>query len=387
MAQRWIPAVFMRGGTSKGLFFEDHVLPTDPHERDAFFLAAMGSPDRYGRQLDGMGGGLSSLSKAVIVAPSTRTDVDVDYTFAQVAVDEPVVDYASNCGNLASAVGPFAVDQNLLTPTDGMTIVRMFNTNTGKVIHAHFEVADGYARVEGDLTIPGVSGAGAPIKLDFLDPGGSRTGALLPTGTVIDHLDTGCGRIRVSLVDSANPVVFVSAAAVGLHGSETVAELEANPTVLTLLDELRRQAAVAMGLCDHPDDAPLSNPKVAVIAAPATYTTLDGTVISAVDYDISVRTISSGQVHRAIPVTGALCTAVARKLSGTLVAGLTTDTGTPLRIGSPSGVFATDADVDDTGHARSASLYRTCRRLMQGSVPHHQPDDAPPNATTAIGPR
>lgn len=376
MAQRWIPAVFMRGGTSKGLFFEEHVLPPDPQERDAFFLVAMGSPDRYGRQLNGMGGGLSSLSKAVIVAPSSRTDVDVDYTFAQVAVDEPVVDYASNCGNLASAVGPFAVDQHLLAPADGITTVRMFNTNTEKVIHAHFDVADGHARVDGDLTIPGVSGAGAPIKLDFLDPGGSRTGALLPTGAVNDHLNTGRRPIGVSLVDAANPVVFVSAHTVGLHGSETVAELEANPTVLTLLDQLRRQAAVAMGLCDHPEDAPLSNPKVAIVAPPATYTTLDGTMIAKSDYDISVRTISSGQVHRAIPVTGALCTAVARKLSGTLVAELAPDTGTALRIGSPSGVFATDADID-AGYARSASLYRTCRRLMQGSVPHHRTDRAP----------
>jgi len=373
MAQEWIPAAFMRGGTSKGLFFEESALPCDTRVRDAFFLSALGSPDRYGRQLNGMGGGLSSLSKAVVVTPSARDGVDVDYTFAQIAVDKPVVDYASNCGNLASAVGPFAVDQGLVTPPEGMATVRLFNTNTDKVIHAHFEVTEGYARVDGDFTIPGVSGTGAPVKLDFLDPGGSRTGRLLPTGATIDHLTADRGSIPVSMIDAANPVVFVAAEAVGLRGAETVNELEARPAVLAILEELRRQAAVAMGLCDRREDAPLSNPKVAIIAPPTTYITLDGTVVDANDFDISVRTISSGQVHRAIPVTAALCTAVAQKLRGTLVADMAAGTGSALRIGSPSGVFAADADVDSSsGGARSASLYRTCRRLMQGSVPHLQ---------------
>lgn len=369
MAQQWIPAAFVRGGTSKGLFFEAWTLPAEPQERDAVFLAALGSPDRYGRQLYGMGGGLSSLSKAVIVEPSTRAGVDVDYTFAQVAVDKPIVDYAANCGNLASAVGPYAVDQGLVDRPDGPVTVRLYNTNTDKVIDAHFEVADGAAKASGTFSIPGVSGTGSPIKLDFLNPGGARTGRLLPTGNVCDRLATDRGEVLVSLVDATNPVVFIAASMLGLRGHESVAELEAETAVLVHIDQIRRNAAVAMGLSTRPEDAPLSNPKVAIIAGPHDYATLDGTLVTATEYDLSVRMISVEQVHRAVTVTGALCTAVAQQLPGTLVSDLAVRTPRSLRIGSPSGVFAVDADVDpDALHARSASLYRTCRRLMQGSV-------------------
>ncbi|WP_019203047.1 2-methylaconitate cis-trans isomerase PrpF family protein [Tsukamurella sp. 1534] len=365
----WIPAAFIRGGTSKGLFFEERELPGDPRCRDAFLLSAMGSPDPYGRQLDGMGGGLSSLSKAVIVAPSGRAGVDVDYTFAQIAIDRPIVDYSSNCGNLASAVGPFAVDQGVVERPDGAATVRMYNTNTGKTIDAHFEVADGTARVDGDLAIPGVGGAGAPVRLDFLDPGGSRTGRLLPSGAEAERIDTRHGPIEASLVDAGNPVVFVTAEAAGIRGDETVAELESLPGVLSRLEEVRCRAAVVMGLCATPDGAPFAAPKVAVVAPPSAYSTLDGTPVGADAYDLSVRTISSGQVHRAIPVTTALCAAVADALPGTVVARTARDRDGALRIGSPSGVFATEAEVDDDGRAVRASLYRTCRRLMQGSVP------------------
>ena len=369
MAQRWIPAAFVRGGTSKGLFFEASALPADREERDAFFLAAMGSPDHYGRQLDGMGGGFSSLSKVVIVDRSRRPGIDVDYTFAQIAVDRPIVDYAANCGNLASAVGPYAVDQKLVDRPDGPTTVRLYNTNTDKIIDAHFEVDNSCARVEGDLRIPGVSGTGAPVKLDFLAPAGARTGQLLPTGSVLDRLNTESGTVQVSLVDATNPVVFIAAATLGLHGAESVAELEAQTATLDHIDRIRRHAAVAMGMCTMPEDAPLSNPKIAIIAGPSSYTTLDGTTIDASEYDLGVRMISVEQVHRAVTVTGALCTAVAQQLPGTLVADTVTTTQAKLRIGSPSGVFTVDADVDPHDHdVRSASLYRTCRRLMHGAV-------------------
>ena len=369
MAQRWIPAAFVRGGTSKGLFFEASALPADHEERDAFFLAAMGSPDHYGRQLDGMGGGFSSLSKVVIVDRSRRPGIDVDYTFAQIAVDRPIVDYAANCGNLASAVGPYAVDQKLVHRPDGPTTVRLYNTNTDKIIDAHFEVENSCARVEGDLRIPGVSGTGAPVKLDFLAPAGARTGQLLPTGSVLDRLNTESGTVAVSLVDATNPVVFIAAATLGLHGAESVAELEAQTATLDHIDRIRRHAAVAMGMCTTPEDAPLSNPKIAIIAGPSSYITLDGTTIDASEYDLAVRMISVEQVHRAVTVTGALCTAVAQQLPGTLVADAVTTTHAKLRIGSPSGVFTVDADVDPHNHdVRSASLYRTCRRLMHGSV-------------------
>lgn len=367
MTQRWIPAAFIRGGTSKGLFFETHALPTDHGDRDRLFLAALGSPDEYGRQLDGMGGGLSSLSKAVTVGPSTRPEADVDYTFAQISVDKPIVDYAANCGNLASAVGPYAVDQGIVTRPDGPATVRLYNTNTDKVIHAHFEVEDGYARAEGNLSIPGVHGTGAPVELEFLDPAGARTGALLPTGSLTDRLTTSRGDLDVSLVDATNPVVFVAAEVLGLHGDETVAELETNTAVMDYLDEVRRLAAVAMGLCDRPEDAPLSNPKIAIVSTPRDYQVLSGAAVSAADYDLGMRMISVEQVHRAVTVTGALCAAVAQKLTGSLVERTAAPTGRQLRIGSPSGVFEVAADVENN-HPRSASLFRTCRRLMQGSV-------------------
>ena len=367
MAQRWIPAAFVRGGTSKGLFFEAGDLPAEGKDRDAIFLAALGSPDPYGRQLDGMGGGLSSLSKVVVVTRSNRSGIDAEYTFAQVMVDKPVVDYAANCGNLASAVGPYAVDQGLVDRTDGPATVRIYNTNTDKVIEAHFEVRDGCARVDGSFTIPGVSGSGAPVKLDFLDPAGARTGRLLPSGALVDQLSIDGIEFTVSLVDATNPVVFIDAASRGLRGDESVAALEAQPALLALLDQIRRRAAVAMGLCERPEDAPMSNPKVAIVSAPADYATLDGATVLAADHDLGIRMISVGQVHRAVTVTGALCTAVAQQLPGTLVADIIPGYVEGLRIGSPSGVFTVDADVDGL-EVRSASLFRTCRRLMQGSV-------------------
>ncbi|OZC73992.1 PrpF family protein [Rhodococcus sp. 06-462-5] len=377
MVQKWTPAAFVRGGTSKGLFFDEADLPADPSDRDALFLSALGSPDVYGRQLDGMGGGLSSLSKAVTVAPSTRPGIDVEYTFAQISVDKPIVDYAANCGNLASAVGPYAVDQKMVAAADGPVSVRIYNTNTSKVIVAHFDVLDGMARTDGPLAIPGVSGTGAPVKLEFLDPGGARTGRLLPTGAATDHLTTSAGPIEVSLVDATNPVVFVRADSVGLSGHESVAELEATSAALAVLDELRRQAAVAMGLCDRPEDAPLSNPKIAIIAGPRDYVTLSGMPVDSSTYDISIRMISVEQVHRAVTVTGALCTAVAQQIPDTLVARIAEPRREQLRVGSPSGVFdvAADVAVDDGGvlQARSATLYRTCRRLMQGSVATQNP--------------
>ncbi|OZF01390.1 2-methylaconitate cis-trans isomerase PrpF family protein [Rhodococcoides fascians] len=371
MVQRWTPAAFVRGGTSKGLFFDEADLPADAGERDALFLSALGSPDLYGRQLDGMGGGLSSLSKAVTVTPSIRPGVDVEYTFAQISVDKPVVDYAANCGNLASAVGPYAVDQGMVQAADGPVSVRIYNTNTNKVIVAHFEVSGGVARTDGTFAIPGVSGTGAPVKLEFLDPGGARTGRLLPTGMPTDHLSTSAGRLLVSLVDATNPVVFVRADSVGLSGHESVGELEANTAALAVLDEMRRQAAVAMGLCSRPEGAPLSNPKIAIISAPRDYMTLSGLAVAASSYDIAIRMISVEQVHRAITVTGALCTAVAQQIPGTLVAQVAEPRNGQLRVGSPSGVFEVAADVvDDAGELRAqgASLYRTCRRLMQGAV-------------------
>lgn len=369
MSQRAIPAVFMRGGSSKGVFFHARDLPGDRSALDPILLSVIGSPDPYGRQLDGMGGGISSLSKAVIIGPPTRPDCDVDYTFAQVSVDRPVVDWASNCGNLSSAVGPFAVDEGLVAAGDGEALVRIHQVNTSKVIHARFPVSAGKAVVTGGFAIAGVAGTGARIRLDFLDPGGAGTGRLLPTGNPRDVLDVpGFGPVPVSMVDAANPIVFVAAGNLGLSGTELPDAIEARPQVMTALDWIRRQAAVAMGMAARPEDAPLSVPKVAMLAAPAGYTTLDGQTVGADAQDVAVRMISMERAHRAVPLTGAMCLGVAARLPGTVAHALARAAGgDEVRVANPSGVLSVGAEVEG-GEARSALVFRTARRLMQGEV-------------------
>ncbi|MCM3850027.1 hypothetical protein ND486_27935 [Pseudonocardia sp. DR1-2] len=372
MTQRWVPAVFVRGGTSKGLFFHDRDLPADGAERDALFLAALGSPDPHGRQLDGMGGGLSSLSKVVVVRQAGEPDVDVEYAFSQVDVGTAVVDHSTNCGNLSSAVGPFAVDEGLVAVADGEVTLRLRNTDTGALIHSTFRVTDGVADTAGGLRIPGVAGRGAPIELRYLDPAGSRTGRLLPTGRVCDELRTAAGAVRVSLVDAAMPTVFVAAADVGLTGAETPEALDA-ASELPVLDAVRRAGAVAMGLCDDPADAPLGAPKIAVVAPARGFLAGDGSAYAARDTDLLVRAVSMGRAHRALPGTVAMCCAVAARLPGGLVHELAAGpaTGSPVRIGCPSGVVTADAQVEARGpevSVRSASLFRTARPLMRGAV-------------------
>src|ERR1700760_4277930 len=239
-----LPAVFMRGGTSRAVMFHARDLP-ERSEWDPIFLAAMGSPDPNGRQLNGMGGGISSLSKICVLAPSERADADIDYTFAQVQIREPHVDYHSNCGNMSSAVGPFAVDEGIMRPNGDTAVLRIFNTNTGKIIRSTFPLQDGRAATDGDLAIPGVAGTGAPVRLDFLTPGGATTGRLLPTGQAIDRLDVpGIGPIEVSMVDAANACVFVRARDLGLTGRELPEGLERDPSRLERLQAIRRQASV-----------------------------------------------------------------------------------------------------------------------------------------------
>src|ERR1700742_1317221 len=243
-----LPAVFMRGGTSRAVMFHQRDLP-ERSQWDPIFLAAMGSPDPNGRQLNGMGGGISSLSKVCVLAPSDRPDADIDYTFAQVQIREPRVDYRSNCGNMSSAVGPFAVDEGIVRPNADTAVVRIFNTNTRKIIRSTFALTDGRATTDGDLAIPGVAGTGAPIRLDFLSPGGSLTGHLLPTGNVRDRLEVpGFGSIEVSMVDAAKPCVIVRARDIGLTGTELPESLDTNSAVLARLEAIRRAGAIAMGL-------------------------------------------------------------------------------------------------------------------------------------------
>lgn len=369
MTQRAIPAVFMRGGSSKGVFFHARDLPDERSALDPILLAVLGSPDPYGRQLDGMGGGISSLSKAVIIGPPSRPDCDVDYSFAQVSVDRPVVDWASNCGNLSSAVGPFAVDEGLVAATDGEALVRIHQVNTSKVIHARFAVRDGRAVVTGGFAIAGVAGTGARIRLDFLDPGGAATGKLLPTGSTTDVLDVpGFGSVAVSMVDAANPIAFVAAADLGLTGTETPEAIEARPKVMAALDWIRRQAAVAMGMAARPEDAALSVPKVAVLSAPADYRSIEGTPVAAGEHDVAVRMISMERAHKAVPLTGAMCLGVAARLPGSVAHHLARPVaGDEVRVANPSGVLSVGAEVE-AGRAVSALVFRTARRLMQGEV-------------------
>jgi 2-methylaconitate cis-trans-isomerase PrpF len=379
-------AVFMRGGTSKALMFRAADLPAERAQWDSIFLQAMGSPDANGRQLDGMGGGLSSLSKVCVIGPPTRPDADVDFTFAQIAVGESLVDYGGNCGNMSAAVGPFAIEEGIVpTQPDGEAVVRIHNTNTAKIIVARFPVVNGLLPAHGDLEIDGVAGSSAPIRLEFLAPGGSKTGLLLPARAAQDPLDVaGVGRILATCVDAANPCVFVATGTVGKTGVELPAELEVDAAFLDRMERIRCAASVRMGLA--PDLAAAgrlaSIPKVAMVCAPRRAPLLSGATLEASAMDIAVRMISVGQPHRAVPITGAICLAVAARVPGSIPHGLCTAAAGPIRVGHASGVTVVDAAVTSaesagTARAEYGAVYRTARRLFEGRVLIRGPRPAP----------
>lgn len=381
MKQVRIPAVFMRGGTSKAVIFHARDLPRDREAWAPIFRSAIGANDPSARQLDGMGGGVSSLSKVCIIGPPSRPDADVDYTFAQIGVIDDTVDYGGNCGNMSSAIGPFAIDEGLVPlPADGQAVVRIHNTNTSKIIVSRFAVEAGQAAVDGKMVLDGVAGSGAPIRLEFLSPGGARTGKLLPTGHPVDELDVpGLGRIAASLVDAANPCVFVAAEALGCTGIEMPEAIERNKELLARLEGVRQSACVAMGIARDLDEAARikSVPKVAMVTAPRAASTLSGAQLAPSDMDITVRMISVGQPHRAVALTCALCLSVATRLKGTIPAtcakGLAPE-ASAIRIAQPSGITHVDAKVTPAGpggepaHADYAAVYRTARRLFEGRV-------------------
>jgi hypothetical protein len=377
MKQIKIPAVFMRGGTSKAIVFQQKDLPADRARWDDIFLAAIGSPDPSGRQLDGMGGGVSSLSKVCVVGPASRPDADIDYTFAQVLVKDKRVDYSGNCGNMSSAMGPFALDERLVHCAGPEAVVRIHNTNTKKIIRSRFLVDEGLAAVDGELSIPGVSGTGSPVRLEFLNPGGATTGKLLPTGNVSDVLDVpGIGKITVSMVDAGNACVFVRAQDVGLSGIEMPEALDANREVMEKLAAIRLAASVAMGIsADLAAAVQITTvPFIGFIAEPREAKLLSGESIRADDIDLTGRIISSGQTHRALPLTGSLCMAVAARLQGSVVnraARAASSVDAPIRIGMPSGVLvvaATVKNVQGDWVAEQGAFYRTARRLFEGAV-------------------
>ena len=368
-AQIRLPAAFMRGGTSNALVFHARDLPADREDWPALFCAAMGSPDPNGRQLDGMGGGISSLSKVCVVGPPSRPDADIDYTFFQIAVDRAEADTSGNCGNMSSAMGPFAVDEGLVAAGDSEAVVRIHNTNTARLIHARFPVRDGRAVVDGNFPLPGVAGTGAPVRLEFLDPGGAGTGKLLPTGRPVDRLDVpGLGAIDVSIVDAANLCCFVRAEDIGLTGGETPAMLDSDTETLTRLEAVRRAAGTAAGL----DPVPTGIPKVGMVAPPTAFESLSGECLGAADMDFAARMVSVGRPHRAVPLTAALCLGVAARMQGTLVHEASRSSGgSDIRIGHPSGVAPVAAEVSGSGaeaRAERAIVYRTARRLMDGFV-------------------
>ncbi|MGH2453353.1 MAG: 2-methylaconitate cis-trans isomerase PrpF family protein [bacterium] len=376
MRQRRVPAVLMRGGTSRAVFFHSRDLPAEEALRDRVILSIFGGGDPYGRQIDGLGGATSTTSKAAIIAPPSLPDADVDYTFGQVSVTTPLVDYGGNCGNISSAVGPFAIEEGMVEATGPVTVVRIWQTNTRKRIIAHVPTDRGLPRVEGDFVIDGVPGSGGQIRLEFLDPGGSMTGRLLPTGHPTDLLDVpGVGGVTVSLVDAANPLVFVRPADLGLTGLEMPDRVDGDDALLSRLEAVRAAAGVRIGLARSMEEATSRSPgvpKLAWISPPATYTSTKGTAVAAERIDLVGRIMSMGRLHRSYALTGAIATSVAAQIEGTLPheaarpgpAGERT-----VRVGHPAGVIEVGALVarrDGQWVAEKVVTRRTARRLMEG---------------------
>ena len=378
MPQNKLPAVFMRGGTSKAIIFHARDLPRSRDAWEPIFLAVIGSPDPNMRQLDGMGGGVSSLSKVCVIGPPTHPDADVDYTFAQVLIDKARVDYNGNCGNMSSAIGPFAVDEGLVPkPRDGKAVVRIHNTNTRKIIVSRFGMDGDEAAVAGDMALDGVAGTGAPIRLEFMEPGGAKTGKLLPTGKAVDRLEVaGLGHVAASLIDAANPCVFVQATTVGASATEQPIEIESSKELMGKLEAIRCAASVAMGIAPNLEKAgSISVPFVALVAPPVAMPVLSGRQLQAADMDIAVRMMSNGQAHRATPLTGALCLAVATRIPGSIpneMARRLAPDASQIRIAHASGVIVVDAKISEPRlgqpHAEHAAVYRTARRLFEGRV-------------------
>ncbi|KAH7252980.1 PrpF protein [Fusarium solani] len=357
--QNSLPAAYYRGGTSRAIMLQAKDLPQNRESWGPIFLGCIGSPDPYGRQLDGLGGGVSSLSKVCVVGKSEKPDADVDYTFVSLGIKNTDVDYSSNCGNMSAAVGPYSIDSGLVSPTvdkDMKTTVRVHNTNTGKIIQQVFQVVDGEAAANGDFAIDGVAGTGARVELKFLDPAGSRTGKLFPTGAKSEMIDGA----RVTCVDAGNPCCFVPAAELGVNGALSPQDIDADKALLRRLEEMRRKAGVKMGLAETEDSVPGSVPKIGIVSKP----------MDSQPNAVVVRAMSVGQPHKAIPVTVALAVAAAGNIPGTTVdeclAGSLSSSEMTIR--HASGTLDVAADISHEGQLESATVFRTARRLMEGRV-------------------
>lgn len=381
-----IPATYMRGGTSKGVFFRLQDLPEAAQSpgpaRDALLMRVIGSPDPYGKQIDGMGAATSSTSKTVIVSRSSRPDHDVDYLFGQVAIDQPFVDWSGNCGNLSAAVGPFAIAAGLIDPAriprEGVATVRIWQANIGKTIVSHVPIVDRMVKETGDFELDGVTFPAAEIMLEFMDPAAEEEGgggAMFPTGNLVDDLEVpGVGTLQATMINAGIPTIFVNADAIGYTGTELQEAINGDPKALAMFETIRAYGAVRMGLIQNVDEAARRQhtPKVAFVAPPASYTASSGKPVRADDIDLLVRALSMGKLHHAMMGTAAVAIGTAAAIPGTLV-NLAAGGGKrqAVRFGHPSGtlrVGAEAAQVDGEWAVKKAIMSRSARVLMEGWV-------------------
>ncbi len=358
------PCSIMRGGTSKAVFFQEKDMPENREEWEGFLLKVMGSPDV--RQIDGLGGANSLTSKVAVVKPSDSLTADVDYTFFQVSLNEAKVDMKGNCGNISSAVGPYAVNEGLVEVEDGKAEIRILNTNTNKVILSSFYVKNGRFVSEGNLEISGVPGTGAPIEVTFRNPGGAVTGKELPTGRSTDRIDAGFGPIEISIVDAANPLVFMNAADIGLKGSELPSEFDQS-----MLDRIEAVRCVAAEMCGFADKKNATKespavPKSTIVSAPSDCLDMKNRPMKKEEYQLGIRMMSMQKPHQALAITGAVCITKAAQIEGTIVNRILGGTPADIKIGHPGGIMETRYFQGDDGDG--VVVQRTARLLMKGVV-------------------
>ncbi|MGE7958019.1 2-methylaconitate cis-trans isomerase PrpF [Pseudomonas sp. NPDC089530] len=386
VAQIKIPATYMRGGTSKGVFFSLQDLPEAARlpgaARDALLLRVIGSPDPYEKQIDGMGGATSSTSKTVILSKSIKPDHDVDYLFGQVAIDKPFVDWSGNCGNLSAAVGSFAISSGLVAaeriPQNGVAVVRIWQANIGKTIIAHVPMSNGAVQETGDFELDGVTFPAAEVQLEFLDPAAEEEGAggsMFPTGNLVDDLEVpGVGTFKATMINAGIPTIFINASDIGYRGTELQGDINGDPKALAMFETIRAHGALRMGLIQHLDEAAKRQhtPKVAFVAPAADYQASSGKAVKAADVDLLVRALSMGKLHHAMMGTAAVAIGTAAAIPGTLV-NLAAGGGerSAVRFGHPSGTLRVGAEaVQDNGEwgVTKAIMSRSARVLMEGWV-------------------
>lgn len=381
-----VPATYMRGGTSKGVFFRLQDLPlaaqTPGAARDALLMRVIGSPDPYGKQTDGMGGATSSTSKTVILSKSSRPDHDIDYLFGQVSIDKAFVDWSGNCGNLSAAVGPFALSNGLIDPSripqNGTATVRIWQANIGKTIVAHVPITDGAVQETGDFELDGVTFPAAEVQLEFMDPAADEEGAggsMFPTGKLVDDLDVpGVGTLKATMINAGIPTIFINAQDIGYSGIELQDTINGNPEALAMFETIRAHGALRMGLIKNIDEAAQRQhtPKVAFVAQPAAYVSSSGKQLAADDIDLLVRALSMGKLHHAMMGTAAVAIGAAAAIPGTLV-NLAAGGGerNAVRFGHPSGTLRVGAQASQKNGEwtiTKAVMSRSARVLMEGWV-------------------